>query len=377
MLQRILAIIQKEFAQALRDRATLAIIITMPLLQLVIFGYAINTNIRHIPTVVVDQSMDQASRSYLNDMVNSSYFDITESAPDQAAAIQSIDASRTRVAIVIPPDFSEHVQRGDAQVLILVDGSDLFTSQTANAFASIIGQEHAIKIVSNQVAASGAVSAAVHLPALDASLRVLYNPDMKDLWFIIPGMAAMLLQTQVLTLTASAVVKERGTGTIEQILVTPIRPLELMIGKVVPFIILAMLNMLTVIGIGVFWFGVPFQGSIWLFIGLSFLYVFSGLGLGLLISSISQNQRQSQQLMMLFLMVGLILGGFMFPRYTMPPVIQALGNLFPMTYFIPIARGIITKGVGFSVLLDQVIPLAIYIVIVMVLAAVTFRQKLD
>ena len=377
MFQRIFAIIQKEFAQALRDRATLAIIITMPLLQLVIFGYAINTNIRHIPTVVVDQSLDQASRSYLNELVNSSYFDITESAPDQAGAIHSIDAGRTRVAIVIPPDFSEHVQRGDAQVLILVDGSDLFTSQTANAFASIIGQEYAIKIVSNQVAAGGAVSAGARLPALDASLRVLYNPDMKDLWFIIPGMAAMLLQTQVLTLTSSAVVKERETGTIEQILVTPIRPLELMIGKVVPFIIVAMLNMLTVIGIGIFWFGVPFQGSMWLFIGLSFLYVFSGLGLGLLISSISQNQRQSQQLMMLFLMVGLILGGFMFPRYTMPPVIQALGNLFPMTYFIPIARGIITKGVGFSVLLDQVIPLVIYIVIVMVLAAVTFRQKLD
>jgi len=377
MLQRILAIIQKEFAQALRDRATLAIIITMPLLQLVIFGYAINTNIRHIPTVVVDQSMDQASLSYLNDMVNSSYFDIVENAPDQASAIQSVDANHTRVAIVIPPDFAEHVQRGDAQVLILVDGSDLFTSQTANAFASIIGQEHAIKIISDQVAASGAVSAAVHLPALDASLRVLYNPDMKDLWFIIPGMAAMLLQTQALTLTASAVVKERETGTIEQILVTPIRPLELMIGKVVPFIVLAMLNMLTVIGIGVFWFGVPFQGSIWLFVGLSFLYVFSGLGLGLLISSISQNQRQSQQLMMLFLMVGLILGGFMFPRYTMPPVIQALGNLFPMTYFIPIARGIITKGVGFTVLLNQVIPLAIYIFIVMILAAVTFRQRLD
>jgi ABC-2 type transport system permease protein len=377
MIQRILAIIQKEFAQALRDRATLAIIITMPLLQLVIFGYAINTNIRHIPTVVVDQSMDQASRSYLNDMVNSSYFDITESAPDQSTAIQSIDAGQTRVAIMIPPNFSEHVQRGDAQVLILVDGSDLFTSQTANSFASIIGQEHAIKIVSNQVAAGGAISVAARLPALDASLRVLYNPDMKDLWFIIPGMAAMLLQTQVLTLTSSAVVKERETGTIEQILVTPIRPLELMIGKVVPFIIVAMLNMLTVIGIGVFWFGVPFQGSMWLFIGLSFLYVFSGLGLGLLISSISQNQRQSQQLMMLFLMIGLILGGFMFPRYTMPPVIQALGNLFPMTYFIPIARGIITKGVGFTVLLDQVIPLIIYIVIVMVLAAVTFKQKLD
>jgi ABC-2 type transport system permease protein len=377
MFQRILAIIQKEFAQALRDRATLMIIITMPFLQLIIFGYAINTNIRHIATVVVDQSMDEASRSYLNDMVNSSYFDIVESAPDQASAIQSIDASRTHVAIVIPPNFTDHVQRGDAQVLILVDGSDLFTSQAANAFASIVGQEHAIKIIANQVAAGGAVTAAMTLPSLDARLRVLYNPDMKDLWFIIPGLAAMLLQTQVLTLTSSAVVKERETGTIEQILVTPIRPLELMIGKVVPFIILSMLNMVTVIGIGVFWFGVPFMGSFWLFIGLSFLYVFSGLGLGLLLSSISQNQRQSQQLMMLFLMVGLILGGFMFPRYTMPPAIQALGNLFPMTFFIPISRGIITKGVGFSVLADQVVWLSIYIVIVMILAAVTFKQKLD
>jgi ABC-2 type transport system permease protein len=377
MLQRILAIIQKEFSQALRDRATLMIIIAMPFIQLIIFGYAINTNIRHIATVVVDQSMDEASRSYLNDMVNSSYFDIVENAPDQATAIQSIDASRTHVAIVIPPDFAEHVQRGDAQVLILVDGTDLFTSQAANSFAAIIGQAHAIKIVTNQVAAGGAVMAAVAMPSLDARLRVLYNPDMKDLWFIIPGMAAMLLQTQVLTLTSSAVVKERETGTIEQILVTPIRPLELMIGKVVPFIVLSMLNMVTVIAIGVFWFGVPFMGSFWLFIGLSFLYVFSGLGLGLLLSSISQNQRQSQQLMMLFLMVGLILGGFMFPRYTMPPAIQALGNLFPMTYFIPIARGIITKGVGLSVLADQVVWLSIYIVIVMVLAAVTFKQKLD
>jgi ABC-2 type transport system permease protein len=377
MLQRILAIIQKEFSQALRDRATLMIIITMPFLQLIIFGYAINTNIRHIATVVVDQSMDEASRSYLNDMVNSSYFDLVESAPDQASAIQSIDASRTHVAIVIPPNFAEQVKRGNAQVLILVDGSDLFTSQAANAFAAIIGQAHAIKIITNQVAAGGTIMASAALPSLDARLRVLYNPDMKDLWFIIPGLAAMLLQTQVLTLTSSAVVKERETGTIEQILVTPIRPLELMIGKVVPFIVLSMLNMVTVIGIGVFWFGVPFQGSFWLFIGLSFLYVFSGLGLGLLLSSISQNQRQSQQLMMLFLMVGLILGGFMFPRYTMPPAIQALGNLFPMTFFIPISRGIITKGVGFSVLADQVVWLSIYIVIVMILAAVTFKQKLD
>ncbi len=322
--------------------------LTIPLLQLILFGYAINTNVRHIPTVVADQSMDYASRAYLDDMVNSGYFDIVATASDQAGAVRTIDAGKALAAIVILPDFAAHVKRGDAQVLVLVDGSDLFTSQSANAYAAMIGQQHAIQLVMNQVASTGAATGGNTAPGLNLLLRVLYNPDMKDLWFLIPGMAAMLLQTQSLVLTAAAVVRERENGTIEQILVTPIRPIELMIGKIVPYVLIAMLNMLTVIGIGVFWFGVPFQGSFWLFISLSFLYVFSGLGLGLLISSISQNQRQAQQLMMLIMMVSLLLGGFIFPRYTMPPVIRMIGNLFPMTYFVPIARGIITKGVGFS-----------------------------
>ena len=377
MFQRIFAIIQKEFSQTLRDRATLAIMLSMPLLQLILFGYAINTNVRHIPTVVADQSLDHASQAYINDMVNSGYFDIVQSASDQVGAVQAIDAGTAKAGIVIPPDFAEHVLRGDAQVLVLVDGSDLFTSQSANAFATIIGQEYAVKVVTDQVSKAGILAEGSVLPALNALIRVLYNPDMKDLWFIIPGMAAMLLQTQSLMLTAAAVVREREVGTIEQILVTPIRPIELMVGKIVPYVIIAMLNMLTVIGLGVFWFHVPFQGSFWLFIVLSLLYVFSGLGLGLLVSSISQNQRQSQQLIMLFMMVSLLLGGFIFPRYTMPAVVRVIGNLFPITYFIPIARGIVTKGIGFSALGSQVLALAVYIVVVMTLAAFTFRKRLD
>jgi ABC-2 type transport system permease protein len=377
MVQRILAIIQKEFSQALRDRVTLGIMLLMPLLQLILFGYAINTNVRHIATAVADQSQDQSSRDYLNAMVNSGYFDIVEMAPDQDGVTRAIDAGQARVGNVIPPDFADHVQRGDAQALVLVDGSDFFTSQSANAYATIIGQEFAIQIVMNRITAGGAAATAHTLPALNALIRVLYNPDMKDLWFIIPWMAAMLLQTQSLILTAAAVVREREAGTIEQILVTPIRPIELMIGKIVPYIVIAMVNMLTVIAIGVFWFGVPFQGSFWLFISLSFLYVFSGLGLGLLVSSISQNQRQAQQLIMLFMMVSLLLGGFIFPRYTMPPLVRAIGNLFPMTYFVPISRGIITKGIGFSVISGQVLSLAVYILIVMFLAALTFRKRLD
>ena len=377
MFQRILAIIQKEFSQTLRDRTTLGIMLTMPLLQLILFGYAINTNVSHIPTVVADQSLDQASRAYLNDMVNSGYFNIIATASDQVGAIRAIDDGRAQVGIVIPPDFDKNILRGDAQVLILVDGSDFFTSRSANAYATLIGQEHAITIIFDEIAQAGAQASGNVPPVLNALVRVLYNPDMKDLWFIIPGMAAMLLQTQSLVLTAAAVVREREVGTIEQILVTPIRPIELMIGKIVPYVIIAMLNMLTVIGIGVFWFGVPFQGSFWLFIGLSFLYVFGGLGLGLLISSISQNQRQAQQIMMLFMMVSLLLGGFIFPRYTMPAVVRVIGNLFPMTYFVPIVRGIITKGIGFSVLSGQVLALVLYLVVVIFLAAISFRKRLD
>jgi ABC-2 type transport system permease protein len=377
MFQRILAIIQKEFSQAWRDRTTMGIMLTIPLLQLIIFGYAINTNVTHIPTVVADQSLDSSSRAFLDGMVNSGYFDIISTAPDQTAAIKQIDSGHAQAGIVIPSDFAKHVLRGNAQVLILVDGSDLFTSQAANAFATIIGQEQAIKIIYQEIAQSGAQAAANTLPALNALIRVLYNPDMKTLWFIIPGMAAMLLQTQSLALTAAAVVREREMGTIEQILVTPIRPIELMIGKIVPYVIIAMLNMLTVIAVGVFWFGVPFQGSFWLFIGLSSLYVLSGLGLGLLISSISQNQRQAQQLMMLFMMISLLLGGFIFPRYTMPVAVRIIGNLFPLTYFVPISRGIITKGIGFSALSGQVLALVIYIVVVMFLATITFRRRLD
>lgn len=377
MFQRILAIIQKEFSQAWRDRTTMAIMLTIPLLQLIIFGYAINTNVTHIPTVVSDQSLDNASRAYLQAMVNSGYFDIIANQADQAGVIREIDSGHAQVGIVIPPDFALHVLHGDAQVLILVDGSDLFTSQAANAFAAIIGQEHSIRIIYTEIAQSGVQASGNVLPALNALVRVLYNPDMKTLWFIIPGMAAMLLQTQSLALTAAAVVREREMGTIEQILVTPIRPIELMVGKIVPYVIIAMLNMLTVIGLGVFWFGVPFQGSFWLFIGLSSLYVLSGLGLGLLISSISQNQRQAQQLMMLFLMVSLLLGGFIFPRYTMPAGVRLIGNLFPLTYFVPISRGIVTKGIGLSVLSGQVLALVIYIVVVMFLATITFRRRLD
>jgi ABC-2 type transport system permease protein len=377
MLKRTWAIIQKEFIQTWRDRRTLGIQLAIPIMQLFILGYAIRMNVRHIPTVVADQSLDAASRDYVDAMVASGYFDVVAYVSNEAAVIQAIDDGEAQAGIVIPPDFAARVTRNDAQVLLLVDGSDLFTSQTAYNSLSAIAQTHSTEVMVTQARRSGGLTAEQSLIPLDVRIRILYNPDLKDLWFLIPGMVATILQTQSIALTAAAVVREREMGTIEQLLVTPILPGELMLGKVAPNLVIAFVNMLTIIALGVFWFGVPFQGSFGLFCWLAFMYVFSGLGLGLLVSTISQNQKQAQQWSFLMMLLGLVLGGFIFPRYLMPPAIRIIGNLFPLTYFIPIARGIVTKGIGIEFLWEQVVALLAYIVVILFVAIRAFRQRLD
>jgi ABC-2 type transport system permease protein len=369
---------QKEFIQTLRARRTLIILLLLPVIQLFLFGYAINMNIDHVPMAVADQSLDRASHAYVDALVASGFFDAVIQTADQAGAMAAIDAGQVKAAIVIPPDFAAQVERGTAQVLFLVDGADLFTSLSAYNAANTIAQAHATQVVMERVARSGLITGGMEsLLPLDVRVRILYNPNLDDLWFLIPGMAAMLLQTQTIALTAAAVVREREMGTIEQILVTPIRPTELMLGKIAPNLLIAMINMVTIIAAGVFWFGVPFQGNFWLFCWLAFMYAFSGLGLGLLVSTVSQNQKQAQQLIGALLMIAIVLGGFIFPRYTMPLGIRLVGNLFPLTYFMPIARGIITKGLGVRYFWEEVAALAFYVVVIMFAAARAFRQRLD
>jgi ABC-2 type transport system permease protein len=385
MLRRIWAIMQKEFVHIVRDRRTLAILVGMPMMQLLLFGYAINMTVDHIPTVVSDQSLDSASHAYVDAMVTSGYFDVMAYVASEAEVVRAIDEGRAGVGIVIPQGFASRVERGEAQVLLLVDGSDLFTSVSAYHAAAVNAQIHSTEVLMSRVERSGLplhrgssqVAGVLDLLPLDTRIRILYNPNLDDLWFVIPGMTAMLLQIQSVALTAAAVVRERERGNIEQILVTPIRAAEFMLGKMAPTALIALVNLLTVLGVGVFWFDVPFQGDFWLFLWLAFLYVFSGLGLGLLLSTISQNQKQALQLVAVTTFIGVVLAGFFFPRYAMPPVVRFAGNLFPLTYFIPIARGIITKGLGIGFLWEQVAVLFIYVVGVIFLAARAFKPGLD
>ena len=377
MLQRIWTVIQKEFIQTFRDRRTLLIQLSMPVIQLLLLAFAVNMNVDHIATIVADQSHDSASQAYVNALVASGYFDVVAYAPGQAEVTQAIDEGRVLAGIVIPHDFGTHVERGDAQVLFLVDGSDLMTSLSAYNAATITAEMHATDVLMKKVARSGMLAEGQNFLPLNALIRILYNPNMETLWFVIPAMCAMILQMQSVALTAAAVVRERETGTIEQILVTPIRPGELMLGKIAPNILIAMANLLTILALGVFAFGVPFQGDFWLFFWLAFMFVFSGLGLGILISTVSQNQNQAQQIIMMVMMLGIVLSGFMFPRDKMHILIRLAGNLFPLTYFIPIARGIISKGIGIELLWGQVVAMFIYSVVIMVFATRAFKQGLD
>jgi ABC-2 type transport system permease protein len=377
MLRRIWAVMQKEFIQTLRDRRTLLIQISLPMVQLFLFGYAISMSVEHIPTVVADQSLDAASRAYTDAMVTSGFFDVVAYVPGQDDVLRAIDRGRAHAGIVIPPGFAAQVERGNARALFLVDGADLFTSQSAYNAAISIAQAHATELLMERVERSGRATQWPGLRPIDPRVRILYNPNLSDLWFLIPGMVAMLLQTQSIALTAAAVVREREVGTIEQLLVTPIRSGELLLGKIAPNLVIALLNMVTIVGLGVYWFGVPFQGDFWLFCWLAFMYVFSGLGLGLLISTVSQNQKQAHQLGAMIMLLGVILGGFIFPRYTMPLPIRLVGNLFPLTYFIPIARGVVSKGVGVEFFWEEVVAMLFYILAVMFVAARAFKEDLD
>jgi ABC-2 type transport system permease protein len=377
MLKRIWTVIQKEFIQTFRDRRTLLIQLSMPIIQLLLMGYAIDMNVDHIPLVVADQSHDSASQAYVDALVTSGYFDVVAYAPSQAAVTQAIDAGRARAGVVIPPDFAAQVERGDAQTLFLVDGSDLITSQSAYNAITILAEAHATEVLMERVARAGLLLQGQSFLPLDALVRILYNPNMEAMWFVVPGICAMILQTQAIALTAAAVVREREVGTIEQLLVTPIRPIELMLGKIAPNVLIAIANLLTVLALGVYAFEVPFQGNFWLFMWLAFMYVFSGLGLGILISTISQNQKQVQQMIMMVMLLAIVLSGFMFPRDKMNVAIRMVGNLFPLTYFIPISRGIISKGISIEYLWDQVLAMFVYGVVIVVAATRAFKQGLE
>lgn len=364
----------------LRDRRSLVLLLSLPLVQLFLFAYAVSLTVDHLPTAIVDQSDDQASRAFIQSLTSSQVFDWTIRLQSEDQVIQALDRGEAKVGVIIPPDFAARTQRGSANVMIVLDGSDSFSVRSGYAGAAQIAQRYAAQITATTVARhGGGLSTAVVAGALPITTqtRMLYNPDQIDMWFIVPGLIGLILQTLAAQQVALMIVRERETGAIEQILATPARPAEIVLSKVIPLLVLCMITTVVAMTVGIFWFHVPFRGSLLLYLLLSMLFIVASLGLGLLLSARAKTQWQAYQMSAMPMTLGTFMAGVLYPRESMPAAAQIVSNIFPLTYFVRISRGIFTKGVGMEFLTGDTIALLIYAVVTILLASRTFQPRLD
>lgn len=370
-IKRVLAIIKKEFSQIKRDKRTIAIIIMMPIMELLLFGYAASTSVDHIPTAVLNNDIGHESRELLEGLTNSQYFDLDYYAESMGDVKYYIDNGYVKAGIVIPPEFSEDIKSGKtAQIQLIVDGTDPTTAQTILSSAGGVVQSMSVEIIQETMGKTS-------IQSIDLRSRVWYNPDMSSIYFNIPGLIGVILQTVTLMLTSFSIVRERERGTMEQLIVTPITKMELMVGKIIPYVIIGFVDIVLALALSVFWFRVPVAGSIALLLLFSIVFLFGALGVGLLISTISKSQLQAMQLSMFMIMPNILLSGYMFPREAMPSAISALSTVLPLTYFIDVLRGIILKGNGFVELYKEFLILVAFGVLFLVLATLKFEKKIE
>ena len=375
-MKRMLTIMRKELIHIVRDPKTLMLVIVMPVMMLALLGYAVTSDIENIPLAVVDLSKSEASQGFIDRYWISGFFEITAYAESEKEILELIDSGIVKTGVLIPEGFGREIDTGGSSpVQFYIDGSNPTVAQAAQLAAETIGQVASQEIFIENL--SKRMEGVDFKLPIDARIRFLYNPNMKRMDFWIPGLVAIILQIQSLLLTAFAIVREREQGTLEQLIVTPIKSWELMLGKILPFVAVALVNVALTVGVGMFWFGVPVAGSIPLLFGLSLIFLLGSLGLGVLISNISTNQMQAMYIASFIMIPAFILSGLMVPRDNMPWLAYYSGYLLPVTYFLEIVRGIITKGVGLTYLWPWVWPMAVFSIAVFFLSVILFRKRVD
>lgn len=373
---RLLSLIRKEFIQILRDPRTLAMTFVMPVMQLFLLGYAATNDVRNISLVVFDQDKSPQSRELLDAYRAADYFRLDYDVDDEESIRYLIDSNRARAAIIIPPDYAQKITSGrTAQVAFVIDGSDPTVASTALAAANLIAQSKATTLTTQRLAARG--QAGIVQPLVEIRTQVWYNPDLVSAYFMIPALIGQILFTITIILTAVSVVRERERGTIEQLIVTPIRSWELVVGKITPYVVIVFIDMIEVLVAGVLIFGIPINGSIPLLLILSALFLVTTLGLGLFISTIANTQQEAMLSAMFTMLPSIFLSGFFFPIAAMPLPLQWISYLMPPRYFLIIVRSIILKGSGAENLVEEIVALSIFAVVIMGGAAMRFRKRLD
>jgi len=370
MWQRIISIIIKEFIQLSRDRRTMAMIVVIPIIQMSIFGYALSTDIKDVSLVVWDASNTPESRELIESFRQTEFFAVNFYAADYDDIIERIESGDAMTALVIPPEYSHYLYRGEtAPVQFFTDGSEPTAGIQALANASLIVQAKGAELMSQEQLSE------IVLP-ISLQPRVWYNPAMESSIFYLPGLVGLILQMLTVMLTAFAIVREREIGTIEQLNVTPLRRGELIIAKLIPYIIIAYAQITLVLTTAVLVFSMPIRGNLLLLLALTSLFLMFSLGIGLFISTVSRTQFQAMQASVMVLLPSVLLSGFVFPVESMPKLAQWISAILPLTYYLRIVRGIIVKGIGIEYLWENAVILAAMGVVTLVLAASRVRKSL-
>jgi len=353
-----------------RDRLTLGIMVGIPVIQLLLFGFAIQTDVRHIPTVVLDESRTPTSRELVAAFQNTGNFRIVSYVDGRDALDDWIARGDAQAGIVIPHDVPRDLARGTtATIQVIVDASDPLSSQAALAAAAGIAQVRNLAMLS-------AAARRRELP-LETRIRPRYNPGLRSANYIVPGLVGVILTITMVLVTAMAIVRERERGTLEQLIVTPITKTELMLGKISPYIGVGLVQMTTVLLLGRFVFDVPLTGNVLLLYGIAFVFITASLALGLFVSTLVRTQQQAMQASFFFVLPNILLSGFMFPRQAMPAVFQWIGAFLPLTHFLKVLRGILLKGVGMAELWREMAILLLFATLLIALSVRRFQKTLD
>jgi len=371
----IIEIVRKEFYQIRQDKRMIAVSIIAPIMQVLLLGYAATTDIKYTNLVVCDMDRTAESRELISSFTNSHYFVLKYTVDMPNEVDYYIDHAKASVALVIPSRFSEKLLgRRTAPLQMIFDGADANTANILLGYATQIVSSYSQSILIN----ASSMLRGMNIGRILPEARVWFNPDLKSQNFMVPGVVALVLMIITMTLTSLGIVKEKEIGTLEQLLVTPIKPHQLIIGKLIPFVIIGAFDMSIVLAIARFWFEVPMRGSLFLLFGLSGLFILTTLGLGLFISTIAKSQQQAMLIaQFFFFMPFMFLSGFTFPIENMPALIQWLTYLIPLRYFLEIVRGVFLKGSSLTELWPQAVALFIFGVSILSLSVLRFRKRLE
>lgn len=374
-MRTILSFVRKEFLQILRDRRMLPILFVSPIIQLLVLGYAANQDVRLIPAVVCDEDRTAASREYLDRFFSSGYFEEEARIERPNEADLFLDRGRASMAFIIPRGFGDDLAAGrSARVQLIADGSESQAASIGLNYAALIASRFTEDVLLERLETPG--GAGPRPVRVRPEIRIWYNPELKSRNFMVPGVLGMVVMLMTMMLTSMAVVREKEAGTLEQLIVTPIRPAELIAGKLVPFVLIGFADVLIVFAVVAGWFRVPVRGSAGLLFALSLVFMLSNLGLGLFVSTISRNQQQAMLTAVFFILPQMLLSGFIFPVENMPGFFRAVTAVVPLKYFNIIIRGIFLKGVGWPELWDEAAALAAFGVAILGLSVLRFRKKI-